>query len=182
MRTTLPLLGLIAACGGDATTTPNSDTPTPVVEEVEVVPEVTQDVVAPPAVTQIPENFAAMSDEEKMVFLMQFGEHIYLQGGSAGPVGMCVTCHQADGEGLSNAFPPLKGAKDFMGDCKTHAGHVINGVTGEIVVAGQTFNSTMPPLAALNNMEIAAVITYERNSWGNDYGLCLPAAVAAARN
>jgi hypothetical protein len=149
MRTTLPLLGLIAACGGDATTTPNSDTPTLVVEEVEVVPEVTQDVVAPSAVSQIPENFAAMSDEEKMVFLMQFGEHIYTQSGSAGS----------------------EGSKDFMGDCKTHAGHVINGVTGET-----------PSLAALNNMEIAAVITYERNSWGNDYGLCLPAAVAAARN
>jgi hypothetical protein len=149
MRTTLPLLGLIAACGGDATTTPNSDTPTLVVEEVEVVPEVTQDVIAPSTVTQIPENFAAMSDKEKMVFLMQFGEHIYIQSGSAGS----------------------EGAKDFMGDCKTHAAHVINGVTGET-----------PSLAALNNMEIAAVITYERNSWGNDYGLCLPAAVAAARN
>ena len=160
----LPLLGLIAACGGDATTAQKSDTPTPVVEEVEVVPEVAKDVIAPPAVPQIPENFSAMSDEEKMGFLIQLGEHVYLE------------------EGLQNDFPPLKGAESFMGDCKTHAGHIINGVKGEIVVAGQTLTGERPPLATRNNMEIAAVITYERNSWGNDFGLCLPAVVAAARN
>ena len=159
----LPLFGLIAGCGGDTTTTQKADTTVSVAEE-EVIPEVTKDVVAPPAVPQIPENFSAMSDEEKMGFLIQFGEHVYLE------------------EGLQDSFPPLKGAKTFLGDCKTHAGHIINGVKGEIVIAGQTLSGERAPLATRNNMEVAALITYERNSWGNDYGMCLPAVVAAARN
>jgi cytochrome c oxidase subunit 2 len=43
------------------------------------------------------------------------------------------------------------------------------------------YNGAMPPQANLSDLQIAAVITYERNSWGNDYGVCLPADVKAAR-
>ena len=94
----------------------------------------------------------------------------------------CSTCHQENGEGTKGAFPPLKGQKDHMGDCATHAGLVIKGMTGEIEVDGVKYNGVMTPQGELlSDIEIAAVITYERNSWGNDYGDCSPADVAGAR-
>ena len=69
-----------------------------------------------------------------------------------------------------------------MGDCQKHAGMVINGLNGEIVVDGVTYNGVMTPQGELlDDLKIAAVLTYERNSWGNDFGDCSPADVAKAR-
>jgi mono/diheme cytochrome c family protein len=126
-----------------------------------------------------PATFAAMPDDEKKATLMKIGESVYTTGGSTGPA--CVTCHQPTGAGLPPSVPPLAGSKDNMGDCATHAKIVINGLSGPIEVQGVKYDGVMPPQGNLTNMEIAAVITYERNSWGNDYGVCLPADVVAAR-
>jgi nitrite reductase (NO-forming) len=124
-------------------------------------------------------DFDEMSDDEKKAHLMKLGEEVYKTGGSGGLA--CVTCHQANGEGLPPSFPPLKGAKEWMADCSKHAGYVINGLQGEIEVAGVKYNGVMPAQGNLSDLEIAAVISYERMSWGNDYGLCMPEVVAAAR-
>jgi len=121
-------------------------------------------------------DWATMSDEEKM----KLGERVYLTGGDHGGT-PCVTCHQPNGEGLPGAFPPLKGSKDSMGDCKTHAGHIIKGLNGPITVQGVEYNSAMPPQPQMTDLEIAAVISYERLSWGNDYGWCTPEDSKAAR-
>jgi mono/diheme cytochrome c family protein len=124
-------------------------------------------------------DISGMSGEEVKAFMMSYGEKVYKtgEGGIA-----CTTCHGAEGKGTPGAFPPLVGQKDHMGDCAKHAGIVINGLTGEIVVDGTTYNGVMTPQGAmLNDLQIAAVINYERNSWGNDYGWCKPEDVAAAR-
>lgn len=124
-------------------------------------------------------DLAAMSEEERHSYLMGLGEKVYLtgQGGIA-----CTTCHQATGQGVPGAFPPLVGQKEHMGDCVSHAGLVINGLTGEMVVDGVTYNGVMTPQGELlNDLQIAAVISYARNSWGNDYGFCAPDDVARAR-
>ena len=92
-----------------------------------------------------------------------------------------MTCHMENGEGQAGVFPPLKGAGEFYGDCTQHAGYVLNGLMGEIEVLGVKYNGAMPAQANLSDVEIAAVLTYERNSWGNDDGLCLPEVIAAAR-
>ena len=69
-----------------------------------------------------------------------------------------------------------------MGDCAKHAGIVIHGLQGELVVDGTTYNGVMTAQGAmLNDLQIAAVITYERQSWGNDFGYCFPKDVAGAR-
>lgn len=73
----------------------------------------------------------------------------------------CAACHQANGEGIPGAFPALKGSKIALGPAKNHIGMVVNGVTG---TAMQAFG------AQLSDTDIAAVITYERNAWGNDTG------------
>ena len=125
-------------------------------------------------------DLSKLSDDEKKAKLMEIGEKVYKTGGSKGLA--CNTCHQDNGQGVPGAFPPLVGQKDHMGDCKKHAGIVINGLQGELEVDGVTYNGVMTPQGdLLSDLEIAAVITYERLSWGNDYGVCMPGAVAAAR-
>jgi mono/diheme cytochrome c family protein len=94
----------------------------------------------------------------------------------------CAACHQGNGQGLPGAFPPLKGAGDFYGGPKKHAGIILNGLSGEIEVNGAKFNGVMPPQGPmLTNYDVAAVATYERHSWGNDDGIVLPKHVEAAR-
>jgi cytochrome c oxidase subunit 2 len=89
----------------------------------------------------------------------------------------CVACHQANGKGVPPAFPPLDGAKIVLGPVAAHLDVVLNGV----VKNGQA--TTMVPWKnTLSNADIAAVVTYERNAWGNHAGDAVqPSQVAAAR-
>ncbi len=94
----------------------------------------------------------------------------------------CTVCHQADGKGLPPAFPPLAGSKIVAGpllggDGKllkdSHVDRVLNGVP----------NTAMPPFRdTLSDAEIAAVVTFERNSFGNQQGdMIQPAQIKALR-
>jgi cytochrome c oxidase subunit 2 len=112
---------------------------------------------------------AAAADESGKTFTMEEsmakGEDVYKT--------QCAACHQANGEGLPGAFPALKGGAIATGDLPGHLDIVINGKAGTAMAAfgGQ-----------LNDAELAAVITYERNAWGNDTGdLVQPADIKAAR-
>ncbi|MFZ5478463.1 MAG: c-type cytochrome [Myxococcota bacterium] len=94
----------------------------------------------------------------------------------------CASCHQGNGQGLAGTFPPLAGAGSFYGDPQNHAKIVVHGLSGPIEVAGQSYSGTMPPQGgALSDYDVAAVLTYERTSWGNADGAVLPADVAAVR-
>lgn len=79
----------------------------------------------------------------------------------------CFACHQANGEGLANAFPPLAKSDYLNADVKRAIGIVINGKTGEITVNGNKYNSVMTK-QTLTDDEIADVLTYVYNSWGNN--------------
>lgn len=82
----------------------------------------------------------------------------------------CAACHQISGLGLAPAFPPLKGSKVVAGPLEQHL---------KIVLTGQ---GIMPSWAAENDLDIAAVITYERNAWGNNGNeIVQPTEVKAAR-
>ncbi|MCB9663072.1 MAG: c-type cytochrome [Alphaproteobacteria bacterium] len=119
-------------------------------------------------------DLSGMSEEETKAQLVEMGKGLY---------GIhCVACHQAGGTGIPPAFPPLAGS-DYEGflDPKRHAGIIINGLSGEIVVNGTTYNGMMTPFGQLSDLEIAAIATYERNSWGNDHGVVTPDIVASAR-
>jgi nitrite reductase (NO-forming) len=91
----------------------------------------------------------------------------------------CVACHQATGEGLGNAFPPLA-KSDFLADKDKTISQVIHGFTGKMVVNGKEYNSTMPP-QPLNDEEVAAVLTYVYGSFGNDGRTISPEDVKAVR-
>lgn len=73
----------------------------------------------------------------------------------------CAVCHQPDGAGMPPAFPALKGSQIALGEVQQHLDVVINGKQG---TAMQAFGSQ------LSEVDLAAVITYERNAWGNNTG------------
>ena len=79
----------------------------------------------------------------------------------------CFACHQANGEGIANAFPPLAKSDYLNADVKRAIGIVLNGKTGEITVNGNKYNSIMTK-QTLTDDEIADVLTYVYNSWGNN--------------
>lgn len=90
-----------------------------------------------------------MSMEE----LMAVGERVYNTA--------CAACHMPNGEGLPGVFPALKGSDIAINDMPKHIDVVVNGVTG---TAMQAFGKQ------LSLKDLAAVITYERNAWGNNTG------------
>ena len=92
--------------------------------------------------------------------LMSRGEQVYLSS--------CAACHQANGEGVNGVFPALKGSAIATGDKQQH----IN-----IVVHGSARNPAMQAFGKqLSLADLAAVITYERNAWGNNTGDTVQAA------
>jgi cytochrome c oxidase subunit 2 len=93
--------------------------------------------------------------------LMQKGESVYKAN--------CAACHQANGTGLPPNFPSLVGSAVVKGDA-----------TGQVMQLLEGKN-LMPPFGHLSDADLAAVITYTRNSWGNDAGVVDAAAVAAQR-
>jgi mono/diheme cytochrome c family protein len=79
----------------------------------------------------------------------------------------CLACHQANGSGVPGMNPPLKKTKWVMGDKKTLINVILKGMDQEIEVNDETYSNTMPSFATLSDQEIADVLTYVRNSFGN---------------
>lgn len=97
--------------------------------------------------------------------LMAKGEKLYATS--------CAACHQASGEGIPGTFPALKGGAIATGPVDAHIDLVLNGKAGTAMVA---FGSQ------LSDADLAAVITYERNAWGNATGdIVQPSDIKAAR-
>lgn len=93
----------------------------------------------------------------------------------------CAACHQASGQGLAGAFPPLAESDYLGGGAAAAIDVVINGLKGPITVNGVEYNAVMPNLSYLSDTEVADIVTYVMNSWGNPGGVASPSEVAAAR-
>ncbi|WP_418953521.1 cytochrome c oxidase subunit II [Zeimonas sediminis] len=126
------------------------------------------------------EDYAKWVDEQKKAMLakmddpnkewaqpdlMARGEKVYQAN--------CVACHQANGKGVPPAFPALEGSKLVLGPQAPQVDIVLNGKQG----------TAMASFKQLSDVEIAAVITYTRNAWGNkaEDGIVQPSEVKAAR-
>jgi cytochrome c oxidase cbb3-type subunit 2 len=94
----------------------------------------------------------------------------------------CSACHQASGEGLPGAFPPLKGNEVVnANDAAMHIHVVLQGLDGA-QVGGVAYGGVMPPFAGtLSDVDIANIIDYERSAWGNHGKPVTAAQVAAER-
>jgi mono/diheme cytochrome c family protein len=94
----------------------------------------------------------------------------------------CAACHQANGMGVPGAYPPLAGSEWLLGNPEVPIRIVLHGLQGPITVKSGSFNSAMTPFAdQLSDAEIAAVISYERSSWGNSASKITAEQVAAVR-
>jgi nitrite reductase (NO-forming) len=92
----------------------------------------------------------------------------------------CQACHQAEGQGIAQAFPPLAKSDYLNADVDRAISVVLHGLEGPIKVNGSTFNSTMPAMK-LSDEHVANLMTFVYNSWGNKGGEVTPAKVAAVR-
>ncbi|MCS3903319.1 cytochrome c oxidase subunit 2 [Methylohalomonas lacus] len=99
------------------------------------------------------EKTAEADREWSMDELMAKGEEVYGTN--------CAACHQANGEGVEGAFPSLTESDIIFGPKEDHVDVVLHGVDGTTMAA---FGDQ------LSDAEIAAVVTYERNAWGNEMG------------
>ncbi|WP_440875307.1 cytochrome c oxidase subunit II [Thalassotalea sp. PLHSN55] len=140
---------------------PADDSSTPA-GKVEQIKSAAMDVVDDVA-TQVAESAPAVEDLTKTYTLdemMAMGEQVYTAS--------CSACHQASGAGIPPAFPSLIGSAIVTGDINAHLDMVING------------SAKNPAMAAfggqLTKTQIAAVVTYERNAWGNNTGDLIQAA------
>jgi nitrite reductase (NO-forming) len=82
--------------------------------------------------------------------------------------GTCSTCHQAEGQGLAGVFPPLSRSDYLMADKERSIHAVLAGLSGPLTVNEKPYNNVMPSWAHLTDHEIADVLTYVRNSFGNE--------------
>lgn len=93
----------------------------------------------------------------------------------------CAACHQADGKGLNRAFPPLADSDYFADDPMKAVNAVLKGLSGPITVNGMQYNAVMPNLSYMSDSDVADVVTFVINSFGNKGGDVNTAQVAAAR-
>lgn len=96
-------------------------------------------------------------------------------------VANCQACHQAEGQGMAGAFPPLAGSSWVTEDPETPIRILLRGLQGPIEVNGETFNGVMPAQGHLSDEQIANVLTHVRSSFGNEAGPVEPALVATIR-
>jgi mono/diheme cytochrome c family protein len=79
----------------------------------------------------------------------------------------CANCHQADGKGLANLYPPLD-REDILKDKARLACLIKNGMSDTILVNGKSFSRPMPPNQKLTDLELAEIITFLSIKWGKD--------------
>jgi mono/diheme cytochrome c family protein len=93
----------------------------------------------------------------------------------------CMACHQADGAGIPNMNPPLAKTEYVLGDKLRLINIVLNGLTEEMTINGEEYSNPMPPHNFLKDDEIADVLSYVRNNFGNKASVITKAEVIKAR-
>lgn len=93
----------------------------------------------------------------------------------------CLACHQADGSGVPRLNPPLISTSWVSGSKTGLIALMLNGSAGQVEIDGETYSNTMPSQKHLTDQQIADVLTYIRNSFGNRASLVTPTEVKAMR-
>jgi mono/diheme cytochrome c family protein len=94
----------------------------------------------------------------------------------------CLPCHQADGSGVPTMNPPLVKTSWVLGNKTILIEQVLKGSTGKVVIDGEKFHGAMPAQTQLTDEQIADVLTFVRNSFGNKASIVTPAEVKAIRS
>ena len=104
--------------------------------------------------------------------LLASGKSVYAQN--------CLTCHMADGLGVDGMNPPLVKTDYVLGDKTRLTNVLLNGLKG-VEIGGEQYHGVMPAQATLTDVQIAAVLTYVRNAFGNRASAVSVAEVKAVR-
>lgn len=148
----LPVLWLVFACGQENQTESE--------QEAEVKVEAEKNAEEKPAFDLDPEVLAT-------------GETTYKA--------YCLACHMENGMGVPGMNPPLAKTKYVNGEKERLIGIVLNGLTEPLEVLGETYTNIMAPHNHLSDEEIAGVLTYVRNNFGNQSGPVTAEEVATVR-
>ncbi len=135
----------LSACGDSTNTSAPSN-------EVEPSTSATAAASSEPA-AEVAGASEAATTQVAEADVMKLGKQVYMRN--------CVACHQPNGKGIPPAFPSIANSDVVTGDLDAQISLVLNGVTGSAMVA---FGPQ------LSDEEIAAVVTYQRNSFGNNTG------------
>ena len=116
-------------------------------------------------------NFSEEKKETNQSVALELGSsqnelQISIQNGNELYLDFCIRCHLADGKGIENSFPPLANADYLIEERSESIKAVKYGQSGEITVNGITYNNVMAPMG-LSDQEVADVMNYVMNSWGN---------------
>jgi mono/diheme cytochrome c family protein len=103
-------------------------------------------------------SFASPDQDAALKKSMEAGKGVY--------EGICLACHLNEGQGIAGVFPPLAKSDYLMADLDRSIKIMINGQQGELTVNGKKYNGVMPA-PGLDDKDIADVLNYIRNSWGN---------------
>lgn len=90
------------------------------------------------------------------------GGELYLQH--------CANCHQANGSGLGDLYPPIKGS-DYLVNREEIICLIRNGISGDMVVNGKTYNQAMPANRNLYDLDIASIMTFIYSEWEGEKGV-----------
>ncbi len=94
----------------------------------------------------------------------------------------CMSCHMVDGNGTPGVFPPLAKSDYLKKPVNLLITAVLEGQDGEIIINGTTYNALMPAQNYLTDEQIADVLNYVRNDWGNKNTIAVtPAQVKVLR-
>ncbi|RAU81869.1 c-type cytochrome [Pontibacter arcticus] len=117
---------------------------------------------------------AAPTGTDQLTESIKRGKQVYLAN--------CQSCHMEAGEGVPGVFPPLAKSDNLKKDPNRATKAVVHGMSGEITVNGQKYNMEMPAQSHLSDQEIADVVNYIQNNWGNKAKAVTPAQVKATRS
>ncbi len=118
-------------------------------------------------------TFSYDSSDSLLAESIARGKNVYLAN--------CLSCHMTSGEGIPGAFPPLAKSDYLMADSVRAIRVAMYGQSDEITVNGVKYHSPSPSLNHLSDQQIADVMNYVRNSWGNKGAMITTELVTAQR-
>lgn len=140
------------------------------------------DAAAAPAastITSVPTPTTATIDMPSRA--LSAADRAQFERGRAVYMQTCFVCHQPNGKGVPGQIPPLAKSDLLMADKAGAIRGVLQGRNGQVTVNGKTYNGIMIPLNQLKDEQVADVITYVRNNWGNSGAGATPQEVKAIR-
>ncbi|WP_111643112.1 c-type cytochrome [Marinimicrobium alkaliphilum] len=101
-----------------------------------------------------------------LLFALGFAAPTLADPGKAGYARHCQACHQASGDGIPGVFPPLANNNNINNNPQYLAEAIVQGVSGPLEVNGQRYNGTMPAMGYISDQEVAAIVNYIMERWG----------------